>query len=146
MEAVILAMAGLKRSGLLEEHKDRIRPLEVEEFIPAAGQGALAIQTVASPGAGDAARNIARQITDVPSLEALQAERAVVVGLRADCHSCLAVHVFREDGDWRGLAMAAKPDGSRLVRCQDEAPSAAEVGRILLERLLALGGEAILGG
>ena len=51
LDAVILAMAGLKRSGLLETHKDRIHPFPVEDFVPAAGQGTLALQCTAADAA-----------------------------------------------------------------------------------------------
>ncbi|HAU36818.1 MAG TPA: hydroxymethylbilane synthase, partial [Phycisphaerales bacterium] len=52
LDAVVLAMAGLERVGLAQEHATRVRPLDVATFLPAAGQGALAVQSQAdSPAA-----------------------------------------------------------------------------------------------
>jgi hydroxymethylbilane synthase len=132
LEAVVLAMAGLKRSGLLETHRERIHALSIEEFIPAAGQGALALQCAA---AGAASRAVAERITDADSLAALRAEREVVRALGADCRSCLAVHIRAESGGWRGLAMVAHPDGSDPLRCAAWEAGPAPAAEALLEAL-----------
>jgi hydroxymethylbilane synthase len=90
VDATVLAMAGLIRAGLLEKNRTHICPLNVEEFIPAAGQGALAIEAAV---ANRRATDLAAAMDDEPSRQALEAERQVVAHLDADCRSSLAVHV-----------------------------------------------------
>jgi hydroxymethylbilane synthase len=141
LDAVVLALAGLKRSGLWEMHKDRIGALSVEEFIPAAGQAALALQSAAGNAAGRAA---ATSINDADSMDALVAERGVVAALEADCQSCLAVYVGRAGAGWRALGMAARADGSGAVRCSTSADSAAGAGAELLRQLTKLGAAELL--
>ncbi|HOF18844.1 MAG TPA: hydroxymethylbilane synthase, partial [Phycisphaerae bacterium] len=134
LDAVVLAMAGLERVGLAREHAARIHPLDAAAFLPAAGQGALAVQAQA----GSPAAALAEAIDHRPSHDALQAERAVLTGLGADCHSCVAVHVARDGDVWRarGLSDAA---GSRIVRAEASGESAGAAGRNLLDALMALG-------
>ena len=90
VDATILAMAGLIRAGLLEKNRPHVCPLEVEDFIPAAGQGALAIEAAV---ANRRAAALAAAMDHEPSRQALEAERQVVAHLDADCKSSLAVHV-----------------------------------------------------
>jgi hydroxymethylbilane synthase len=111
LDAVVLAMAGLIRGGLTEKYPGRIRPLV--DIMPAAGQGALAIETVV--GNKDIASVLA-PINDPDSFEALHAERAVLFDLQADCHSCIAVHFSRVEGKWMGTSMVAREDGSGLIK------------------------------
>jgi hydroxymethylbilane synthase len=144
LDAIILAMAGLKRSGLLEEHGGRVQPFAEEDFVPAAGQGALAVQ---SAEVDARSRAVAAKITDAASLAALQAERCIVRALGADCRSCLAVHVRADaaaGAQWQALAMAARPDGAGLIRSAASGPSAASAARTLLEDLRSRGAEELL--
>ena len=111
LDAVVLAMAGLARGGLTEKYAGNIRPLV--DVMPAAGQGALAIETVV--GNEDIAPILA-PINDSDSFEALHAERAVLYAMEADCHSCIAVHFRRLEGKWMGAAMVAREDGSDMIK------------------------------
>ena len=111
LDAVVLAMAGLARSGLAEKYARHIRPLV--DIMPAAGQGALAIETLAG---NDGVAPVLATINDADSFEAVQAERAVLAGLEADCHSCIAVHFSRVEGKWLGASMVAREDGSGLIK------------------------------
>ena len=126
LDAVVLAMAGMLRSGLAEKHADNIQPLDVDDFIPAAGQGALAVQAAADNGE---IAELVSHIDDAGSHQALLAERRVLRVLGADCHSCVAVHIAPEGGGWCGYAAAARPDGGGMVRLRvmgDSAEMAAE--------------------
>jgi hydroxymethylbilane synthase len=90
VDATILAMAGLIRAGLLEKNRPHVCALVVEQFIPAGGQGALAIEAAV---ANRRATDLAAAMDHEPSRQALEAERQVVAHLNADCRSSLAVHV-----------------------------------------------------
>ncbi len=141
LDAVVLAMAGLIRTGLAEEHADCIRPLE--DMIPAAGQGALVIETLAG---NDEVAKLLEPVNDGPSHEALLAERAVLAGLHADCRSCVAVHIEETEGQWCASAMAARPDGQDLVQLDLTAGSPAAAGEALLKSLLEKGADTLISG
>jgi hydroxymethylbilane synthase len=129
LDAVVLAMAGLIRGGLTEKYAGHIRPLV--DVMPAAGQGALAIETLVG---NDDIAPILEPINDPDSFEALNAERAVLAALQADCHSCIAVHFSRLDDKWMGTAMVAREDGSDLIKEIDVGGGAA---RELADKLAA---------
>jgi hydroxymethylbilane synthase len=140
LDAVVLAMAGLIRGGLVEKHPGAIRPLL--DIMPAAGQGALAIET--RVGNQEIAPILAR-INDPDSLEALSAERAVLAALEADCHSCIAVHFRRLEGKWMGAAMVAREDGSGLIKDVDVGAEAADkLAELLVAKLRAKGAMKLL--
>lgn len=141
-EAVILAMAGLNRLGLSRELAEEIRPLPVERFVPAAGQGALAVQCLA---ADERARRIAAGITDSDSADALHAERRVVRLLGAGCHSAMGVHLWRDAARWRGAALVADPTSGKMIRPAVAASSAEEAAEELLARLAEAGAGELLG-
>jgi hydroxymethylbilane synthase len=129
-EAIILAAAGMQRLGLA----DRITQcLPVELFVPDAGQGIIALQT----RQGDNAEAFARAIDDPLSRAAAVAERAVVRALGADCHSPVGAFAEVKGPSLVIHAMAAREDGSNLVRLQDEGPItvAEEIGHRLGLRL-----------
>jgi hydroxymethylbilane synthase len=107
-DAIVLAAAGLKRLGLAH----RIRAVfEEHEMIPAAGQGALGIET-----RGDASELRGRLATliDRPTWLAVHAERAVSRALGGSCSMPLAAHARFEGGALH--LKAALGDGERVER------------------------------
>ena len=81
-DAVILAMAGLLRCGLFDPAT--MSPIDTDDLLPAAGQGALALQC----RRGDAATmNYAMALSDAASMECVNVERELVARLEGDCHS-----------------------------------------------------------
>jgi hydroxymethylbilane synthase len=109
MDAAVLAVAGLKRLGLFSAIATA---LEVDEFLPAAGQGAIAIETRATD---ESAQAHAAAIDDADTHTALAAERAFLAALGGSCRTPIAGHA-RIDGDtvtFRGLL--AKTDGSETI-------------------------------
>jgi hydroxymethylbilane synthase len=148
-DAVVLAMAGLGRSGLAAEHQPFLHPLEVADFVPAAGQGILAIETLA---ADRSTRELLACLDHPASRQALEAERGVLRVLGAGCQSCVAIHVCPAAGEgaggggWAGLAMVARLDGTDMIRVRCVAPSAAAAGEELAAGLLARGAAGLLAG
>jgi hydroxymethylbilane synthase len=137
LDAVVLAAAGLARLGIAQDHAD---PIPVEEMVPAPGQGALAVQTVATSGA----REAVAALDHLPSRMAFEAERGVVSLLGGGCRLPLGAYAeWRNDGV-RLLAVVIRPDGSDLLWSQVEAETpeqaAGEAGEVLLEA----GAKAIL--
>jgi hydroxymethylbilane synthase len=131
VDATILAAAGLQRIGLAQRHADHLHRLDPDRFIPAAGQGALLVQAVADGEAG----RIAAAVNDRQAFDALASERGVLAALGVDCHSCIAVLIRPAGKAWRGSAMTAESDGTRMVAASAEGESAADVGEALVARL-----------
>jgi hydroxymethylbilane synthase len=138
VDAVVLAQAGLHRLGIEWPYTT---VLAAEQFVPAIGQGALAIEC----RAGALAAALAA-IDDGQSHDAIRAERAFLLAVGGSCVTPLAAHGAVSDGVLALHAVIAAPSGERLVRGEQRgAPRDAEVlGRALAERLLADGGTEIL--
>jgi hydroxymethylbilane synthase len=122
VDVLVLAAAGLARLGLHPGHR--------LPFVPAPGQGVIAVQGRVGSPAADAAAAADHASTHA----ALAEERAAVAALGASCRT--PVGVFCCGDVVRGFA--GLPDGSAWVL--DEAPSGAE----LAERMLAAGAAELL--
>jgi len=138
VDGIILAAAGLHRLGVTPAH---VQPCDADEFVPAIGQGALALESRAEPLAERLA-----VIEHRPTRDAIDAERAFLRAVGGTCVSPLAAHATVADGRLRLRALIAHPDGTRVVRGDATGTSAdaARVGRELAERLLRDGGAALL--
>lgn len=141
VDATVLAMAGLKRSGLWETHEANICTLDEKRFIPAAGQGSLAIQTMVE---NKGIIKLLGALDDSFSHQSLSAERAVVLALGASCHSCMAVHIFHKGESWSGRAMAGCGDGSGIVNAEAAGRDAEGVSEALVEALKKQGATNLL--
>ena len=86
VHATLLAVAGLKRLGLLSAATTL---LEIDEFLPAVGQGAIGIETRA---ADDATRTLVARVNDADTATALAAERAFLAVLDGSCRTPIAGH------------------------------------------------------
>ncbi len=141
LDAAVLAMAGLKRSGLLEAHARHIHALEADAFVPAAGQGALAIQTRASNGD---LGPLLEAIDHGPSHQALTAERMVLAELGVGCRSCFGIYIAPAGERWRALAMAARRDGSDMCRESADADTCDGAAKAILDKLRKSGAAGLL--
>ena len=110
--AIILAAAGLKRLGL----PDRIRAfLEPEQSLPAAGQGAMAIEIL------DGRPELNAWLAPLNHLEtsqAVTAERTVSKTFGGSCQIPLAAFATVVDGEMHLRAMVATPDGVRIATAE----------------------------
>jgi hydroxymethylbilane synthase len=135
VDALVLALAGLQRLGLAARAGGTI-----DAFVPAAGQGALALEA----RAGAVAPAALTAVIDAPAMACVTAERELVHALGASCHTPVGAHA-RPDGDGR-LALAAwvgLPDGSQWLADEVRGP-AAEVGARCARRMLAAGAGELL--
>ena len=140
LDAVVLAAAGLERLGLA----DRIsESLPAARFLPAPGQGAMAIEVRRDDG--DVGALMVR-LDDRSTRRAVTAERAVLSSLGGGCRVPIGAWARTEGGRMVLDAMVAMPDGSRLVRAQasGKPDQAEEVGLGLAEDLAAQGAREIL--
>ena len=116
--------------------------IDVEVMCPAAGQGALAIETRDDGGAG---QEIASKLDHAATNAAVTAERSLLATLEGGCQVPIGAHA-RFDGDLLDLlALVASPDGTRVMRDRASGRDAVRLGRELGERMLAAGARDILG-
>jgi len=134
VDATILALAGLKRLGLAEQ---ATRIMSVEEFLPAAGQGAIGIEARADDSR---ARELLARIDHADTSIAVSCERAFLAALDGSCTTPIAGHaeISGETFFFRGLI--ARPDGSAAHDIsgnghrRDAAKIGADCGRELKHR------------
>ena len=133
--ATLLAMAGLKRLGLI--HRARA-PLSLDAFLPAVGQGAIAL----TARTGDArAHDALAAITDAPTFIELAAERAYLAELEGSCRTPIAGLARFAEGRLRFRGEVLRTDGSESFEISAESAAAdaaslgAEAGRTLKARL-----------
>lgn len=116
-DAIILALAGLKRLGL-ESRATKI--MSVDEFLPAAGQGAIAIETREDDVA---TRAVVAKIDHAATSTAIDAERAFLAVLDGSCKTPIGAHATIDDETIRFRGLIARPDG-------DAAHDISAVGRL----------------
>lgn len=135
VDAAILAAAGLHRLGRSDEAGGII-----EEFIPAAGQGALALEA----RTGAIAPELLTAVSDPEATACVTAERVLVHALGATCNTPVGAHARAlPDGRLTLAAWVGLPDGSAWLRDEVTA-DAAEVGMACAERMLAAGAADLL--
>ena len=115
-DVTLLAAAGLNRLGECGVG----HPLDAEEWLPAPGQGAIAIECRSDDAATQA---LLAAIDHPPSRHAVFAERALLAALGGNCHSPIAV-LTRSEGEALSMRAALfSPDG--VHRIEGEARFAA---------------------
>jgi len=87
-DAIVLAAAGISRLGVWDDAL--MTSIDLFQMLPAAGQGALAVQ---GRCADDVTRAFLAPLDHSPSRRAVEIERRLILELRGDCHSPLAVYV-----------------------------------------------------
>jgi hydroxymethylbilane synthase len=140
-DAILLAVAGLERLGLSAAH---VVPLDPDTFVPAVGQGALAVECRAADEA--LAAELGALLADTPATLAVEAERAFLRELRAGCQAPIGAHaVF--NGAELTLRAALEAEGGGVVRAHSAArvesvDSAVALGVALAEEVAPLRGVA----
>jgi len=109
-DAIVLAAAGLARTGMLAQIPHVVLPPEI--CLPAVGQGALAIEGALS---NETLRAQLRTIEDLTSRIRITAERAMLQKLEGNCHSSIAGHASAGDGRLKLDAMVASYDGDQML-------------------------------
>ncbi len=135
VDALVLARAGLQRLG-----REREASGVLEELLPAAGQGALALE--GRPGSLDPAA--LSQLRDPEATDCVFAERELTRALEASCNTSVGANARSVGGGrvqlraWVGL-----PDGSAW--CSDMVEGEPKgLGVLVAQRMLAAGAGALL--
>ena len=138
-DAVILAAAGLSRLGLKPQHA---QPLDPTVFVPAVGQGIVAVEVRA---ADRTTRAWIDRIDDGPTRVCALAERAYLGRLGASCNTPMAAHAVLDGARLRMTAFVASEDGRQVLRgAESGTPHESEdLGRRLAETLLARGAATV---
>jgi hydroxymethylbilane synthase len=140
-DAVLLAAAGLHRLGL--EPRAGVHPLDPPDWLPAPGQGALAVECRSEDR--EALEALAR-IDDPRARAETDAERALLAELESGCQVPLGAWA-RLDGDRVSLwAFVGAPDGSRVARAHASGSRTApgDLARRVAEALRGQGADEIL--
>ncbi len=139
-DAIVLALAGLKRLGRTDRIHEILSP---EVCLPAIGQGALAIETRA---ADSEIIEMLRPLHDEETAICVRGERALLVELEGSCQIPLAGLGILENNRLILTGLIADVDGSQCFRMSRHGlPVMAEaMGVALARELLAAGGEEIL--
>ncbi|MEU7556471.1 hydroxymethylbilane synthase [Streptomyces sp. NPDC044571] len=150
LDAVVLAAAGLNRIGRSAEVTDY---LSVDNVLPAPGQGALAVECLASDAELVAALG---ELDDPVTRAAVTAERSLLAALEAGCSAPVgALADLLADGqivnEMRLRGVVGTLDGSTLVQLSTTGPvpqsydEAMALGRELADEMLAKGAAGLMG-
>ncbi len=148
LDAVVVAAAGLRRLGRVDEATELIDPLQV---LPAPAQGALAVECRKEDV--DLVGVLVAVLEDEFTRAAVAAERALLAGLEADCSApigALADVVSDLDDDGRAVdrislrGVVGTTDGALLrASVTGEMDDAEKLGAALAAELLDMGGDAL---
>lgn len=132
-DAIVLAAAGLARLGLTEHISET---LTLRQMLPAAGQGALAVQCRRE----DESLAFLTRLDDAPSAQATTAERAFLQALGAGCAlpvgAFAAVEATDEGRKLRLRGRVTALDGSEQIDVAGETAFAAKPSGKLMARQL----------
>jgi hydroxymethylbilane synthase len=145
-DAIILAMAGLTRLGYTDA--PGASELDEHDFVPAAGQGALAIETLAATRLGSAELDEAiSRINDPQAAAEVTAERAFLAAIGASCVSPVGVKGSLDGGVLALHALIFSLDGRQHLAGESRQPSTidpAALGAALAANMLARGAREML--
>jgi hydroxymethylbilane synthase len=142
-DAIVLAAAGLRRTGMFNEAE--MAMLDIDQMLPAPGQGALAIQCRRN----DERTRELLAVLDHPETErCVTAERVIVQALGGDCHS--PIGALAECGDGKmtlRAAVGSKGGVPPILRASAQCPADACDGAVndVLKSLSDQGVQAMLG-
>lgn len=138
-DAIVLAEAGLVRLGLQGKITELLDPSRV---IPAAGQGALALEY---RGNDESTRELIGFLNDSKTNHEVRAERAFLGRLGGGCQVPIGAHAeLREDGSLLLVGMISDLEGKNIMRGSIVGVPGDDAGTRLAERLLAGGAQAIV--
>jgi hydroxymethylbilane synthase len=137
-DAIVLAMAGLARLGRAGELTEALDP---REFVPAPGQGAIALECRDDDAT---VRDAVAPLAHGPTSRAVAAERAFLAALGGGCNVPLGAHAFAVNEALELVAFVAAADGSALLRGVRQGSDPDRLGRDLAEDLRSQGADALL--
>ena len=139
-DALVLAAAGLVRLGREDEAAERLDPMT---FIPAVGQGAIALQARSDD---EELLAMLSAVEHAPTRWEVTAERAFLRAMGGGCRTPMGAYGVVDGGRLSVSGMAASVDGARCYRAtvSGDAVNADALGGALAQRLLRDGASALL--
>lgn len=139
-DAIVLAAAGLRRMGWMNEVTEYLPP---EVCLPAIGQGALGLEGRRDDGF---LRELMASFEHPPTRTAVTAERALLERLEGGCQVPIAAHATIKGETLILNGLIASVNGQRFIRDMVQGPvsESRALGVRLAEKLLAGGGAPIL--
>lgn len=140
-DAIVLACAGLQRLGFEKRIAESLSP---DQMLPAVGQGIVGIECLSSRP--DVAALLQR-LQSAASQQAIAAERAVALTLKATCHSPLGVHATCDaEGQLSLDALLTSVDGHEAIResISGSIHDAQALGNEVAERMLQQGAAKLI--
>ncbi len=135
--AVVLAAAGMRRLGVTAEHTLFLSP---EDFVPAAGQGALALEVRRGE------EGLVAHLNDNNTARPVMCERAFVERLGASCRSAVGAWAREREGRLTLIGRVLTPDGDRVIEGEKTGDPAdgQQIGGALAEEFLSRGARGLL--
>ncbi len=143
LDAIILAMAGLRRLGFGERVDRGGAPLDPLVSVPAIGQGALAIECRSDD---EVTRRRLAPLDHAPTAIATRAERAFLLRLGGSCRTPMAAHATLRGEGLHIHGLVGRPDGTKILTHVAEGSTSApeQLGVSAAEALIAEGADVIL--
>ncbi len=140
LDGIILAAAGLKR---LNKHDVITQYFDVDQMIPAVGQGALAIETREDDVDTE---ELLAPLNDPTTTAEITAERTVLEHLGGGCQLPIGAYAKYEDGELTLIGCVCQPDGK--LRLTEKVTGAIDnpqhLGKVVAENLLNSGARELL--
>jgi hydroxymethylbilane synthase len=120
-----------------------VQPLTPEQCLPAAGQGAIAVEVRADD---DTTRVLVEAVSHASTKLCVEAERTFLHRIEAGCQAAATAHARLGDGKLRLDALVADANGRAVLMEREvaEPPEGRFAAARLAERLLVAGAEEIL--
>jgi len=140
LDGIIVSYAGVKRLNFESMISEII---EHEVMLPAAGQGALALEIRRDDGD---VMEVLKNLNHGESMTSVAAERSFLRRLKAGCHAPVGVYCRVEGDGMQITGMIADIDGSCMVRrsMRGGSEAAEQIGVMLAEEVIDAGGSDIL--
>lgn len=137
-DGIILAVAGLKRLGITDVITEY---LPADQFTPAAGQGALAIEC-----RNDDAemKELLTKINDSDSEIAIKTEREFVNRLDEEDKAPIGAYALVENGDIILYTSVASIDGEKIITCTSKGDSIQAVAEYAANNLIEQGAKEMI--
>jgi hydroxymethylbilane synthase len=141
-DAIVLAVAGLDRVGLVARISERLDP---REYPPAPGQAALAVQ-VRNPlrKVDHELHDAVLSLDDPEARSTTTAERSCLRALGGGCARPIGAHAWSEDDTLHMVAFVGALDGSKIVRVEGSGVDTEKLGEDLAAELLERGAGELL--
>ena len=140
LDAVVLALAGIKRLGLTNYVTEIFPP---ESFYPSPGQGIIVVECRQQDAEMD---EILQPLNHALTVHQLECERAFLRRLEGGCQLPCGIHTSIDHDTIKALGALFDTEGHEFVEASQtgEAAHAAKVGLDLAEKILSSGGSKIL--